>query len=90
MTKEGKERLRQAANKYTQSVSGMVKAIESVVSDLGHITYDFYIGGQFMTRVIKKNSNDYLCVFDTEGNELYAVETMDSDTLFDICIDLSD
>ena len=73
--------------------NAMIEAIESAVKDGDFVTYEETIDescGVTELRFVHFNEDNELCVFD-EGDEreLYKVDDLTADQLYDICVKIS-
>ena len=79
-------------NLLAQANNAMINAIISVVQENGDATYEETIDdtcGYTELRFIRYNEDGDLCVFNENGNELYYIEDMSADQLYDICVKIS-
>ena len=82
-----------ALNLVSQANSAMIEAIEDAVreNEDGDVSYYETIDdscGYEEDRYIRYNDDGDICVFDEDDNELYHLEDLTANELFDICAKL--
>lgn len=83
----------EALNLLSQANNAMINAIIAAVKEDGDsVSVEETIDescGYTELRFIRYNENGDLCMFDDANNELYHIEDLSADQLYDICVKIS-
>ena len=90
MTEKITKEIGEALNLLSQANDAMINAIISAVKEKGSVPLEEVMdGGYTEQRFIRYNDDGDLCLFDDADNELYQIEDLSADQLYDICIKIS-
>ena len=93
MTKKLTKQIGDALNLLSQANDAMINAIIAAVKEDGSsVSVEETIDescGYTELRFIRYNEDGDLCMFDDADNELYHIEDLSADQLYDICVKIS-
>lgn len=93
MTKKLTKQIGDALNLLSQANDAMINAIIAAVKEDGDsVSVEETIDescGYTELRFIRFNEDGDLCMFDDADNELYLIEDLSADQLYDICVKIS-
>ena len=93
MTEKLTKQIGDALNLLSQANEAMINAIIAAVKEDGDsVSVEETIDescGYTELRFIRFNEDGDLCVFDDADNELYLIEDLSADQLYDICVKIS-
>ena len=93
MTEKLTKQIGDALNLLSQANEAMINAIIAAVKEDGSsVSVEETIDescGYTELRFIRFNEDGDLCVFDDADNELYLIEDLSADQLYDICVKIS-